>query len=128
MSAGHVGVSDGEVEAVGDGFSHVVGVDEVEAVVEEYVFYGFGASAVFVCGFEEVVFAVGCGGEHCCEGVLCGVRGAAGEAVEYSVDEYGAEGGYAVACGEGGVVAVELLGAHYGDADALSGVAEGFGA
>ena len=55
LQAGHAGVAYGEVEAVGKGSSHVVVIDELEAVGKEYVFHVLGAAAVFLDIVEEVV-------------------------------------------------------------------------
>lgn len=61
LKACHAWIADGEVEAVGKGRTHVVVIDEVEAVLQEHLFHEFGAATVFTDVVEEAVGAVaGC--------------------------------------------------------------------
>ena len=72
------GIAHGEVETVGHGVAHIVGIDKVETMAEENLLDGSGTATVFMGGFEEIILAVGCCAKHGSEGVLRRMGGATG--------------------------------------------------
>lgn len=73
----HARILHGEVEAVGKRCAHVVVIDEVEAVGQQYVLHEAGAATVLLDVVEEVVAAVACCLHKGCHGVLYAVGSAA---------------------------------------------------
>ena len=65
-----------EVETIGDGFTAVFVVGDVEAVVGEGFLHQLGLAAIFDDIVAVTVGAVVDGLHHCSQGVLCRVRGA----------------------------------------------------
>ncbi len=81
------GVAEGEVETVTNILTHILVVDDIEAVVGEEFLHDAGLLAVLTDVLDEVEGAVVGALEHGGHGVLHAVGGAAGEAVEGAEDE-----------------------------------------
>ena len=73
VGTGETGIAIGEIEAVGDRFSTVFVVGDVEAVVGKGFFHQFGFATIFQDIFAIVIGSVVDCFQHCGEGVLSGV-------------------------------------------------------
>ena len=66
----HAGILHGEIETVGEGSAHVVVINEIEPVGEQYVLHIFRPSSVFTYVVEEVICSATCRLHECRHGML----------------------------------------------------------
>ena len=77
LSAGHAGIADGEVEAVGNGTVEVTVVDDMEVMAQEDFLQLMGALAIDLDVVAEAVLSVAGSSHHGSPGILCRMAGAA---------------------------------------------------
>ncbi len=125
LEVGHAGILHREVEAVGQGFAHVVVVDQVEAIVGQHLLHESGTSAILAHLGDEVEAAVACCLHHGGHGVLYRMAAAAGQGVDDAGVDEAAELTYAELLLEGRVDAAVEAVADTTYTDALTGIREG---
>ena len=123
----HAGVLHREIESVGKRRTHVVVVNEIEAVGEKDILHELCAAAVFPYVGKEIVGTVAGGFHQCGHGVLNTVGCSAGESVHEAVGEEVAELADTELLLEGGINAMIEVVAYAGDTYALACVGEGLG-